>query len=388
MPHLAEPYTRLAHGIDAHAPGFIDGYGGPPAWADRTLRSLSTLNAEADALEARIGAEGNATRRRFLEGQLHAMRTRLRMLAGETLPYAEEVRGLYGIEALHTPESRFEAALARLDQVLPGTGPLRARQEALRARVAVKEADILALATPILAELRARTAQRFQLPPGEDFSIQLVRGRPWSGYNWPLGNFQSRIDINLDQPVLLPGLPDLLAHEGYPGHHTEHAVKEGQLSRFLGWQEHSLQLINAPECVVSEGIAVNALRAVMDPQELHAWLTGELSRRAGLDPEDVAAELHAAAAREALAGVSGNAALLLHAQGRPQAEVLDYLTTYSLHTPERARQSLSFLEDSSFRAYIFTYSVGGELVRAALARGAVTFWELLSEPLTPGQLAG
>ncbi|WP_425146186.1 hypothetical protein [Deinococcus sp.] len=383
----AERYIGLAHGLDAHSPGSIDGYGGPAEWAERTLRPLATLRAEAGALAESVAAEPNASRRGFLEAQLRAMHTKLRLLSGERLAYRDEVRGLYDIEVAHTPEGVFEEALTRLDAALPGTGSFYERQERLRARVALERGDILRLAGPILAELRGRTARRFGLPEGEDFNIELVQDKPWGGYNWPLGNFQSRIDINTDLPVLLPTLPDLLAHEGYPGHHTEHAVKEGRLVRGRGWQEHGLQLINAPECVVSEGIAVNALRAVMDERELHDWLTGDLSKQSGLDADDVAAYLSAAAAQEVLAAADDNAALLLHGQERPEAEVIDYLTTAAARSPERARQTLAFLKAPLSRSYSFNYRVGGRLVREAVSRGTFTFAQLLSEPVTPGELA-
>ncbi|GBF06428.1 hypothetical protein DAERI_090014 [Deinococcus aerius] len=384
---IAERYIRLAHAIDAHREGFVDGYGGPPEWADRTRREPQELRAEAETLLEEVAGVEDTARRTFLTVQARALHTMTRLLSGEALPYADEVRGLYDIDPVRAHTAELEAALSALDAALPGTGSLVEREEALRARVVVPREDILRVAEPILAALRERTRERFGLPDGENFSIGLVNDKPWSGYNWPLGNLQSRIDINTDLPVLLPNLPDLLAHEGYPGHHTEHATKEARLVRGRGWLEHSIQLLGAPECVVSEGIAVNALRAVMDREEVEAWLTGELAGVAGLDPEDVRAYLAASRAREGLKGVSGTAALMLHADGRPQAEVLEFLTRYSVASEGRARQSLRFISQPNFRAYIFTYSVGGDLVKGWVARnGAEGFARLLTEPLTPGGL--
>ncbi|EYB66847.1 hypothetical protein DEIPH_ctg064orf0008 [Deinococcus phoenicis] len=385
-PDPAERYVRLAHAIDAHSEGFIDGYGGPRAWADRTRRDPAELRAEVGALLDEVAGVEDAARRTFLTVQVRAMQTMTRLLSGETLPYAEEVRGLYDIDPVRTDTVELETALAALNAVLPGSGPLTEREEALRARVVVPREDILRVAQPILAVLRERTRQRFGLPDGEDFSIGLVQDKPWGGYNWPLGNLKSRIDLNTDLPVLLPGLPDLLAHEGYPGHHTEHATKEARLVRGRGWQEHSIQLINAPECVVSEGVAVNARAALMDREELEAWLTGELAGLAGLDPDDLRAYLAASRAREHLKNVSGTAALMLHEGGAPEAEVLAFLQRYGVMGEERARQSLRFISQPNFRAYIFTYSVGGDLVERWMGQGAQNFAHLLQEPVTPGQL--
>lgn len=386
-PDVAEAYIRLAHSLDAHLEGFVDGYGGPPEWADRTVRAPTELHAEAGALLEAVNAVEDADRRAFLTVQARAMHTLTRMLMGQKLPYAEEVRGLFDIDPMRADSRVLDGALAALDAALPGSGSLLEREEALRARVALPKSEILRVAAPILAALRERTRQRFGLPDGENFSIELVSDKPWGGYNWPLGNLQSRIDINTDLPVLLPTLPDLLAHEGYPGHHTEHATKEAKLVRGRGWLEHSIQLLNAPECVVSEGIAVNARAALMSGEELDAWLTGELAAVARLDPDDIRAFQQAGLARKELKGVSGTAALMLHADALPEAEVLDFLMQYSVASTERARQSLRFISQPTLRAYIFTYSAGGELVEGWMERqGSAGFTRLLSEPLTPGQL--
>ncbi|WP_232337557.1 hypothetical protein [Deinococcus arboris] len=384
---IAERYIRLAHAIDAHSDGFIDGYAGPAEWAVREAREPHALQDAAAALLDEVAGVADEARRAWLTVQGRAMHTMTRLLAGEALPYADEVRGLYDIEPRRADEGELRAALAELDAALPGSGTLLERDEALRARVAVPRDDILRVADPILNELRTRVQAQFGLPAGENFQIGLVQDKPWSGYNWPLGNLQSRIDINTDLPVLLPALPDLMAHEGYPGHHTEHATKEQRLVRERGWHEHAIQLINAPECVVSEGIAVNALRAVMPREEVEAWLTGDLAAVAGLDPDDVRAFLAASRAREGLRGVSGEAAMRLHADGQSEAEVLAFLQAHVPASEARARQSLRFISQPNFRAYIFTYSVGGDLVRGALKRGgAEEYARLLREPVTPGQL--
>ncbi|WP_235514238.1 hypothetical protein [Deinococcus sp. Leaf326] len=384
---IAERYIRLAHAINAHSEGFIDGYGGPAEWADRTPRDPAALRAEAEALIDEVGEVEDEARRAFLLVQARAMHTMTRRLTGAAMPYAEEATGLYDIEVPVADRAALDTALSDLDAALPGSGTLPERDAALRGRLAVRENDLLRVAAPILDELRRRTRERFGLPDGENFSIGLVTDKPWGGYNWPLGNLQSLIEINTDLPVLLPALPDLLAHEGYPGHHTEHATKEARLVREKGWREHSVQLINAPECVVSEGIAVNALRAVMSEAETEAWLTGELAPLTDLDPEDIRAYLAAERARRGLGAVSGEAARMLHGEGAGEAEVLEFIRTYAVASEERARQTLRFISVPNMRSYIFTYSVGGDLVRRYVAKeGPAGFMRLLTEPVTPGEL--
>ena len=50
-------------------------------------------------------------------------------------------------------------------------------------------------------------------------------------------------------------MPHLVAHESYPGHHTEHCRKELGLVERAGRVEHTVFLVNTPECLMAEGLA-------------------------------------------------------------------------------------------------------------------------------------
>ncbi|WP_135227752.1 hypothetical protein [Deinococcus fonticola] len=384
--NIAERYVRLAHGIDTHVQHFIDGYSGPPQWADRTRRAPAALLQETQDFLKHVEDVPDAGRREWLRTQGQAMRTHARLLTGEKMPFAEEVRGIYDIDPLTAPLDELDAALKAFEDALPGTGSATERLERLRDRVTLDNADVLRVAEPILHELRRRTADLYGLPAGENFTIHLVTDKPWGGYNWPLGNLQSRIDINTDFPVALPGLPGLLAHEGYPGHHTENAHKETELVRGHGWQEHQLQLLYSPQSVIAEGIATNALDLVMPEEEVQAWLTGELAQVAGLDPQDILAFLQATKAREDIKHVSGTAAVMLYQDGSNEDDVVKFLKHYNAVNEERARHSLSFIRHH--RGYVYTYSVGQALVKKYVEhKGQAGFGELLKQPVTPGMLA-
>src|SRR4029077_10583036 len=110
--------------------------------------------------------------------------------------------------------------------------------------------------------------------------------------------------------------------ETYPGHHLEHAWKESDQVVGAGRLESSVLLINAPECLISEGLADLGHRFA-SPPENEAELLVELFTAAGLpvatDPAEAreAAELSVAMARPRgiLAGSDVNAALMRHADG-------------------------------------------------------------------------
>ena len=88
--------------------------------------------------------------------------------------------------------------------------------------------------TAILAVLRERTQALVPLPADEEFALELVAGEPWSAFNYYLGRHRSRIVVNTDLPFSGAEIVHLAAHEGYPGHHTEHATKEELCSSGAG----------------------------------------------------------------------------------------------------------------------------------------------------------
>jgi hypothetical protein len=181
----------------------------------------------------------------------------------------------------------------------------------------------------------------------------------------------------------------LLAHEGYPGHHTEHLLKE-RLYLEEGFGEHALQLINTPECLISEGIATMAEGMAFAPEELAAYRKDHVYPAAGItgDPER---EVAIFAARQKLGWVPSNAALMLHEAGADPEDVVAYLLRYGLSTEAEARQRLRFISDPLWRGYVFTYDVGRELVLNWLGEGSQSerqqrYARLLTEQLTPSQL--
>ena len=387
MSEIAHAYVKLAHDIELHNAGYIDGYYGPDAWkGDLKKRPLRELAREADELAAAVSVMAQEERRTFLQAQVRAMQTSIALLQGEQISYSQEVRLLYDIEPQRISEEQFDEAIATLEDLLPGTGDIAAREQAFRAKFEVPAERLPLLFDTIVRELAYRTRQRFRLPQSETFYVQYVKKQPWSAYNWYLGNYRSRIDINTDLPCHLNSLPDLVAHEAYPGHHTEHAIKEQRLWHEQRRGEHSILLINAPECVVSEGIATRALRLVMDDSELRNWMVSDLVARARLKGVNVEAMFAINQAKRALAAVTTNAAFLIHEDGASEEKVLAYLQRYSLRKPKEARQTFNFITHPNFRSYPFTYRIGGQLLDQLFQKGNPQQWfaRLLSEPITPG----
>lgn len=227
------------------------------------------------------------------------------------------------------------------------------------------------------------------LPEDETLEFSFVQDKPWRAYNWYLGNCSSRIDININLPWYAGGLPKIIAHETYPGHHTEHSVKEKELYREGGYLEHSIHPINTPKAVVSEGIAENALGIIATPEEI-AQIMQSILDQVGLKDVDGIQIYQINKARRPLKKVDINQVLLLHGEGASDEEVINYGIRYGLLNEQQSRKSLEFLKDPLWRSYATIYTMGYELVQDFISIGedkAERFIRLIREPMTTSQLA-
>ena len=176
----------------------------------------------------------------------------------------------------------------------------------------------------------------YPLPDTETITYEVVTDKPWSGFNYYLGDYRSTVAVNADLKQQMSNLPRLVAHESYPGHHTEHCRKEAGLVEGKGQAEQTIFLVNTPQCLMAEGLADLALHAAIGPG-WGAW-AAEIYADLGLrfDGERAEAVSEAAAA---LADVRQDAALMLHDEHRDVDDVVDFLKRWLLVNDERARQS-------------------------------------------------
>jgi hypothetical protein len=363
---IGSVYISLAFAIERHFPGFVDAYFGPAELKARALEGdpapVVELVERTRALRERVEDGDLPERRRdYLRKQLTGMETVARKLAGETIPYVQEVEGCFDITPIYVPDDRFEEVHRQLDSLLPGQGWLGDRLTTWRDQFIVDQQAARAGIDLLLTETRKRTAGFVDLPEGEEVEIVFVEDQPWSAYNWYLGNFRSRVDINTDLPIRTFRLVDWIAHEAYPGHHTEHALKEKLLFRDQGFVEASIQLINTPECLISEGIATMAQSRIFAEDEAGRWKGHVLYPAMGI-AGDPGREEQIIDLMGQLRPTAGNAALLRHAEGASETEVIDYLQRYDLATEQEARQRLRFIDDPIWRPYIFTYHAGRDLL--------------------------
>ena len=388
---IAAEYVRLGLAFDRLERGFVDAWTGPtqvradvesgpaPRPADLARRARELL-AELPSCEL------SRERAEFLDGQLVGLEASGRVMAGEPLPYLDQVEAYFQLRPALGDDASYQQAHRELDALLPGDGALLERYGAYRDAVSVPPARLAQAVREWSTLLRDRARTAFPLPDEEVVEYEIVTGKPWAGFNYYLGGFRSTVAINADLPVGLGQLPALVAHESYPGHHTERCRKQARLHEL---PELDLWLVNTPENVLAEGLADLGLVGL----GLELW-------------GDVAADLYAdlgiaydgelgrsiASAAAVLGAVRQDAAILLHDRGASVEQVEEHLARWALLSPERARKTLGFLTDPLWRAYISTYVEGERLLSRWLdARPPDSpvqdrFARLLDEQLTPRRL--
>ncbi|CAN5615899.1 hypothetical protein BH18ACT1_BH18ACT1_01390 [soil metagenome] len=389
---LVTRYLELGLALGRHIDGMVDAYYGPPelrAWAEAApIQAPAALAEEARRLLAELEVDGDLdpARRHWLAAQVRGLWTMARKLAGEAIGYADEVERCYGVRPEWIPEDELLEAHRRVDDVLPGPDPLAERYGAWRESQAVPVEALERAVTSLAEDLRERTRSRFGLPEGEAVDFELVTDQPWSGFNYYLGDLRSRVAINVDLPVLAPSLAHLVAHEAYPGHHTEHTRKEVGLVRQRDLVEETIFLVGTPQCLLAEGLADLGLEVVVPGgAEARADMAAEHLRPLGVpfEPEVVA---RVAEAGQRMRQVSTNVALLLHEQGATEDEAAAYAERWALLPRARAQKLVSFLTDPTWRAYTTCYDRGLPLCRDFVGGDPARFERLITEQLTPDQL--
>ena len=397
---IANDYVKLTLALGEQEAGYVDAYYGPQAWvaeakADpRDMRELG--NALVELMERIDGLPPGddplvEARKQFLSAQLEAAVTRHAMMLGETFPFAREAQGLFGVTPDLKPLQEFDPVLEEIENLVPGDGPLSARVAAFENGYVIPKDRLKVVFDTAIAECKARTMKYFDLPEGENFKMEFVTGKSWSGYNYYQGNYQSLIQVNTDLPIFIGRAVDLGCHEGYPGHHVYNMLLERNLTKGRGWQEFSVYPLYSPQSLIAEGSANYGIELAFGGEERLEYERDVLYPLAGLDPDTAAAYWALQIAKQALSGARMTIAQQYLDGEITREEAIALNQKYQLVSAERAAQMTDFNEQ--YRSYVINYGLGMEMVRDWIeAQGDAPVWRwkamerLLSEPMLPGEL--
>ncbi|MFL6514481.1 MAG: hypothetical protein ACJ8M1_05600 [Chthoniobacterales bacterium] len=410
MNQAAEEYVKLALALGQHDPDYVDAYYGPAEWksqAETNKRPLTAIADEAAKLRDRIGAltpsndEMMRLRREYLTKQLGALAARVEIVRGKRMTFDDESRALYDAVAPTFPLDHYEKLLADIGATgaLKPAGAFDGRSLSQRYDdwhngFIVPKEKLDTVFQCAIKECRVRTLAHLSLPPNESFTVEYVTHKPWGGYNWYKGNYQSVIQINTDLPVYIERAVDLAAHEGYPGHHVYNTLLEKNLTRGRGWVEFSCLPLYAPQALVSEGTANFGRDVVFTKEERLQFEKKVLWPAAGLDP-DKAEQYYAIQDLLKNLAYSRNEAARALLDGKIDAAAAQaWLEKYGLLSPGLAGKAVEFIEH--YRSYVINYNYGEDLVRHYIeqqggtadqpARRWKEFGSLLSSPRLPSGL--
>jgi len=271
---FGEDFLLLALRIGKHIKGYVDFYIGPEKLKQlveyESITSPNKLLNDSNDLIKQLGTQGfNKQREQYIKKLLRAMKTSIEVLNGAEISFRDKFLRTYDVSLQPGEESELNDLKEEFNIAYEGSGSLGERLSKLRDQRKIPKSDVFVLFKKALKIVKNQTKELFPnlLPQKEQINIELIENKnnykaKWSYYEWYLGNYTSRIEVNPNYNMYWSSLLDAAAHEGYPGHHTEFAVKEQCLYHKKFQFEHSILLLNSPTLIISEGIANTALNAL------------------------------------------------------------------------------------------------------------------------------
>ncbi len=398
---IAQGYVNLTLEAGTYEAEYVDAYYGPESLRDKARahpRSREALIIEARSLITKIDIlkrenldADNFARANGLRGALVAADTRLQMIGGTKFPFNDEARGQFATTPMLKPLSDYDPILAKIEGLVPGSGTLAERVDAFNERYLIPTEKLKPVFDAAIAECMRRTQQHIKLPAGESFTLEFVKGKPWSGYNYYQGNYKSLIQVNTDLPIRVSRAVDLGCHEGYPGHHVLNLMTEQKLVRERGWKEYEVNPLYSPTSVISEGSANYGIDLAFPGREKLKFEQDVIYPLAGLDPKTAETYWKMQQATDALAGARLTIAKMYLNGEITRAKAVELTQKYLLVSPARAEQSVGFTDH--YRSYVINYGWGKDLVQGFIERGSPntkTRWQrmeqILSEPTLPSDL--
>jgi len=332
-------------------------------------------------------------RERYLEKFISAMRTSIELLNGIEISIKDQFLKLYDVALQPANESELKNLKSEYDEAYEGPGSLEERLDYLRMTRKVPEANVFTLFKKALNIVRKQTNKLFTnlLLEEEHISIDLVEKTndeiKWSYYNWYLGNYHSRIEVNPKYAMYWTSFLSAASHEGYPGHHTEFVLNEKKLFRELNQFEHSILILHSPKMIISEGIANLANSMLYSNREsaeigLREFCLG-VSKEASLEKIILQDKL-----KTKIPIFWYNFAYHAVVDKYSEEELIQYGKNVELFNEEVLKMELKRLSTPAYSRNAFLYNLGTNVIRHKYGKtpSVKEFQNLLVNPTLPSDL--
>jgi len=396
---FGEAFLLLALRIDKHIKGYIDFYYGPERLRQivecEALTAPHTLLNDSNDLLKQLGSQGfDKERIQYIEKLLIAMKTSIDILIGSTISVKAQISRLYDVELQPVNESKLYDLKEELYNAYGRSGNLEERLKDIRIRRKVVESDVFNFFKKALQIVKNRTNELLTnfLPKNETIIIDLAKRNKeneikWSYYNWYLGNYTSRIKVNPSFNIYWSSLLSAAAHEGYPGHHTEFAIKEHRLFHELFQFEHSILFLNSPKLIISEGIAnlaINVLYSYRDQAEIS--VREFCRKKTNEDSLDIITNQFRVRRKLDLFLYD----LTYHAliDEWSNEKLFNYANSFEIFSKENINNRIKFLTNPVHATTAFSYTIGSNLIIDKYGEfpSMDNFYNLLTKPVLPSDL--
>jgi len=395
---FGEDFLLTALRINKHIKGYVDFYYGPEKFSqivdNEAITSPRKLLIVLINLLNKLDLQGyDIKRERYLKKILTAMRTSIELLNGIEISIEDQFLKLYDVALQPANESELKNLKKEYDEAYGGPGSLEERLERLRVTRRVPEAKVFALFKNALNIVRKQTNKLFRnlLPEEEHISIDLVEKRDeeikWSFYNWYLGNYHSRIEVNPKYAMYWTSLLSAASHEGYPGHHTEFVLNEKNLFLNLNQFEHSVLILHSPKIIISEGIANLANSMLYSNKEsaeigLREFCT-DVSKEASLEKIILQDKL-----KVKIPIFWYNFAYHAVVDKYSEEELIQYGKNVELFNEEVLKMELKRLSNPAYSKNAFLYNLGTNVLKQKYGKkpSVNEFQNLLVNPTLPSDL--
>ena len=399
---VADEYVKLTLAIGQYNSDFIDSYYGPEDWQPKGKPSehlpyeefkwqANTLINQLKEIDDAAFGQLEMQRYGFLMKQLHAVQTKLDMMAGKQYPFDVESLALYDATAEHADLSKFDSLIQQLESLVPGEGPLADRYIAYSRKFDIPADKLDTVFRTAIAEARARTVNKLPLPENESIEILYVNDKPWTSFSKYIGNARSEIHMNTDLPISVDKALFFASHEVYPGHHVYSVMLDQNLVIERNWSEYQVLPLFTPQLLIAEGTANYGFEMIFTMEDRISFEQEVLFPLAGISNQSAETFCHIQELKKKLEHADIAIARGYLNRSLSAEEAMDALKKYLLYSQREAQQRLAFYDE--YGSYVINYTLGEQMVKAHINETSSSveeqwqlFYELLSTPYTASAL--
>jgi len=321
------------------------------------------------------------------------MKTSVELLLGHEIPFNELILRLHDTEIQPNNDSELYKLKEDFEKANEGSGTLESRMRELRLRRTIPGKNVYKLLSKALEIVRKKTKKLFTnlLPHEEQITLKLMEHNNaefnWSYYNWYLGNYSSRIEVNPIYNMYWTSFLPASAHEGYPGHHTEFALKEHFLYRKKFQFEHAILLLNSPKLIISEGIAELAISVLFNYREQAEIGLSEFCPDT-LQESSLEKLTYQNSIRRRGDYIMFNLGYYAHVEKWSNDKLFRYADAFEIYSEKDIKNRIKILDDPVLSTTPFSYYTGSKLIIDKYGEfpQVQKFEELLTNPILPSNL--